>query len=344
MPTNVLSQHNDIGLRKKVGFLSLPSIYAERSKQVRTIETHMSWVFLTDKYAYKLKKPVRYDFLDFSTIEARHYDCQAEIRLNRRLAPNVYLGIVPLTIDDQENLHLDGSGQAVDWLVKMRRLPTELMLDQLIRTHMAQENDVGKVARLLARFYMNSVPIDLTAAKYQYGLQDKIKDNLNGLLAPEFGLSTVQVERIHQSQLDFLEQQSELFTRRVTEGRIIEGHGDLRPEHICLEQEPVIIDCLEFNREFRILDPVDELAFLALECERLGAPFIGEILFAEYIAATADQPPQPLIHYHKSYRACLRARFTIWHIREPEVRDPDHWRHLAQVYLQLAEKYISLCC
>lgn len=139
-------------LDAKVEALRQPSIYPENPSRVTALETHMSWVFLTDDRAYKLKKPVRYEFLDFSTIEARRHDCEEELRLNWRLAKDVYLDVVPLVADADGNLHLGGDGVAVDWLVKMRRLPAERTLQEAIRNNSYTDDDIARVASLLSRF------------------------------------------------------------------------------------------------------------------------------------------------------------------------------------------------
>lgn len=139
-----------------------------------------------------------------------------------------------------------------------------------------------------------------------------------------------------------LRQESDLFDQRVGAGKIIEAHGDLRPEHVCLEEAPIIIDCLEFKREFRILDPADELSFLTMECERLGAPeFLDRLVFEVYRKITGDIVPERLLHFYKSYRATLRAKLTIWHLREPQIREAQKWFMLAKEYLDLAEAHIK---
>jgi aminoglycoside phosphotransferase family enzyme len=125
----------------------------------------------------------------------------------------------------------------------------------------------------------------------------------------------------------------------VRAGKIIEAHGDLRPEHIWLGEEPVVIDCLEFKREFRILDIADELAYLAMECEHMGAPAVGQIFLETYGEVTKDKPPDKLLHFYKSYRATLRAKISIWHIKDSKVRNPSKWSSLAREYLQLADDH-----
>jgi aminoglycoside phosphotransferase family enzyme len=319
----------------KVAALNESETYPEHPTRIAAIETHMSWVFLTGRHAYKLKKPVRYEFLDFSTIEARRYDCEEELRLNRRLAPDVYLEIVPLTADGA--MRIGGTGEIVDWLVKMRRLPAGGTLQDAIRNGTWTDNDIRRVAGLLGHFYNNAARVEIGFAEYRERFHRDIRANLAELANPAHRLPAGQVQRVHAAQLDFLERRKDLFDARVRERRIVEAHGDLRPEHVYLGPEPLITDCLEFNLQFRTLDPADELAFLAMECDRLGAPAIGPLLFGAYRDITGDRPPDALVRFYKGVRACLRAKLALWHLREPVVREPQKWPALAADYLRLAD-------
>lgn len=339
MASTPLQGRQTAATEAKVGQLRRPATYPDAPDRVDVVETHMSWVFLTDRYAYKMKKPVRYDFLDFSTLELRQRDCEEEVRLNRRLAPDVYLGTVPLTQDTRGNIHLGGEGEAIEWLVKMRRLPVERMLDNMILQHSVQETDVRKLATLLIGFYQGRRPAELSGDQYRAEFRNAMELNLRELSVPVYALPRRLIEQLHDAQWTFISREAGLFDARAEAGRIVEGHGDLRPEHICLTPEPMIIDCLEFNRRLRIVDPVDELAFLAMECERLGALRIGDQLLNAYAQATHDQPAESLVCFYKIFRACLRARFAIGHVRELEIKDWPKWRHSAEEYLHLADGY-----
>jgi aminoglycoside phosphotransferase family enzyme len=314
----------DIKIKAKVAFLSQPESYSEHLK-VEIIETHMSWVFMTRHHVYKLKKPVRYEFLDFSTIDARHHGCLEEIRLNRRLAGNVYFGIIPLTVDAHGNMHLGENGIPVDWLVQMRRLPADRMLNKAIQKQMVHETDIYKFSQVLANFYRHAEPIAITPLQYRQRFEQDIQANQQELSYPDFKLPLAQIMGITKTQLSLLEQTPELLSQRIKQGKIIEAHGDLRPEHICLTPDPVFIDCLEFKREFRLLDPVDELSFLAMECERLGAAFIGDRVLDIYQQVTKDHPPEKLIRFYKSCRASLRAKLAIWHLKDSQIQQPSKW-------------------
>lgn len=329
----------DAALEAKLGFLRRPDAYPDATARVEAVETHMSWVFLTDTHAYKLKKPVRYAYLDFSTVEARRLDCEQEVRLNRRLAAEVYLGVIPLVLGADGQLSLGGAGETVDWLVQMRRLPAERMLDHLLLGGAVEQAEIGRLARRLARFYAETAAESIAPEAYRQGLAGRIEDNLRELASPEFGLDPDQTRRLARIQSSFLQRHAAWFDRRVRQGRIVEGHGDLRPEHVCLLAEPVVIDCLEFKREFRILDPADELGYLALECERLHAPHVGCWLLESYGEASGDTPPEALIHFYQSCRAALRAKLAVWHLRDDGRRPPGTWLATARDYLELAQRH-----
>lgn len=332
---------DDVPLDEKVAFLASPAAYPEAGGDVGTIETHMSWVFLTERHAYKLKKPVRYDFLDFSTIAARRDDCAAELVLNRRLAAPVYLATVPLTLTESGRLRLGGEGPVADWLVKMRRLPARRMLDVAIAEHRVDGADVARVMRVLNDFYLRAPLVGGAARAYREALERAARAHCAELCKPAYGLPAALIERITAAQLRFVARHAGLLESRAA--RVVDGHGDLRPEHICLIDEPVIIDCLEFDRALRLLDPLDELAYLALECERLGAADIGAQVLTHYGQASGDDVPDALIHFYKSFRACLRAQIAIWHTVDGLVRDHNRWQQRARDYLALAEQHALAC-
>ena len=332
-----------VGIEAKVAFLKQPGLFRDGSARVDVVETHMSWVFLTDSYAYKLKKPVRSDFVDFRTLEARRRDCEEEVLLNRRLAPDVYLGTVPVTVASDGHLELQGRGEAVDWLVKMRRLPEERMLDSLIRKRAVPAAAIRRLVEKLIALYRASPSADVEPSAYRCRLMENAAANARELMAPRYTLPQDRIAGIVATQLALLDREPELFENRAREGKIVEGHGDLRPEHVCLESEPVIIDCLEFNREFRILDAADELAFLAMECERLGGHEVSRSIMDTYRRTSGDDPPERLLSFYKSFRACLRAKLAILHLRD-QGSDRRRWSKLALAYLEIADRSSRCLC
>jgi uncharacterized protein len=333
----------ETSLSEKLEFLALPSHYPDQPSRVEVIETHMSWVFLTERYAYKLKKPVQYDYLDFRQLSARRFYCEEEVRLNRRLASSVYLGTVPLTLGQTGQLQLAGEGDCVEWLVKMRRLPASLALDYCLQQHSIRAGALQALAEKLGQFYVQCQPAALTAPQYRQRLMSNIEATVSDLcLAPE-RLPLALIRQATNGQLALLRAQPGLFDARVQAGRIVEGHGDLRAGHVYLEVEPVIVDCLEFSIELRTLDAADDIAFLCLECERLGAPKEGELILTLYSAATKDRVAPRLIHFYQAYRACLRARIALWHLKEEQFRHSPKWKLQAQHYLELACRHAMQC-
>jgi aminoglycoside phosphotransferase family enzyme len=326
----------EVSLRDKVRFLQRPDSYPERPDAIEAIESHMSWVFLTDSCAYKLKKPVRYSYLDYGTIAARRENCAAEVRLNRRFAPAVYLGIVPLNDNPSGQLRLGGEGEPCDWLVKMVRLPAERTLEAQIGRDTVDEAQLRRAIHVLTRVYRQAAPVDIAAEAYRARFRSDTQENLAELSDAAFELSSELPQIVAAAQKRFLKRHAALLNARVETGRIVEGHGDLRPEHIYLLDPPIIMDCLEFNRELRLLDPVDELAYLAIECHRLGAPHLGDVVRETYRADTGDRPPEGLIDFYASARAMLRAKLAIWHLRDEHRPDAEAWRARTMRYLYIA--------
>jgi aminoglycoside phosphotransferase family enzyme len=324
-------------LEDKVRFLQSPSSHG--GEAVHAIETHMSWVFLAGHRALKLKKPVRHAFLDFSTLAAREADCREELRLNQRLAPGVYRGLMALQWHDGAFALVSEAeraepGRTVDWLVHMRRLPEAQTLERRIAEGRVAPADIDALAGRLARFYRAATPAPVEPAEYLARLQREHAIDRDVLLRPRFELRDAAraVDRLDLA----VQRHADLLLRRAREQRLVDGHGDLRPCHVFLLQPPIVIDCLEFNAQMRQVDPFDELAFLGLECELAGAPWIGPRLAAACAEALDDDPPAALLQLYRAQRAVLRARLAIAHLLDAQPRTPEAWAPLAARYLKLA--------
>ena len=328
-------------IEEKVSFLASPRAYPEGTAAVSTVETHMSWVFLTDRHAYKLKKPLRLGANHLETVIARERQCRAEIAVNRRLAADVYLGVVPLRRRPHGGLRLAGEGEAVDWLVWMRRLPADRMLDARILARSVSREDIARFMDVLAAFYASRFPEPMTGPALRAHLAARIASSTLDLGRFTSHVRLAFVEEIGERQVAFLERRGALFDARVAGGHCVEGHGDLRPEHVCLEAPPRIIDALDFSRELRIVDPVEELGFLALQCERLGAAWIGAEVFARYEALSGDSAPPGLVDFYQSCHACVRAKLALRHLLDERPRDPARWPVQANDYLRLAARHID---
>lgn len=323
-------------LADKVALLRRADSYPGAPAEIVARETHMSWVFLAGPDVYKLKKPVRFSYLDFSTLDRREQACRAEVALNRRLAPDVYLGVVPLTAAN--GLALDGAGEPVDWLVHMKRLDERFMLDRMIGEGRLVPKDVDRLADVLADFYRRAEPVTLSPAVYVAETRRMLVLNRSVLLDPRFSMPAGLVRCVDAVLDRFLAHFGGLIAARLTARRVVDGHGDLRPEHIFLGEYIRIIDCLEFNARLRIVDPFDEIAYLALECERLGAGWAGARLRRRMTRLLRDGPTDALFTFYHAYRAMLRARLAIAHLYEAQPRTPEKWPPLARAYLALAAK------
>lgn len=326
-------------LENKVKFLSFPQAYGN-TLNVEVLETHMSWVFLTDRYVYKLKKPVCFDFLDFRTAKARFYFCLEELRQNQKLAPGIYLNVVPLMVD-KDRMVLNGQGTVIDWLVKMRRLPEENMLHKLLKGGSPEPNLVELAAKMLTDFYLTQKVYydEGNSSQFLMKLAKAIDNDKTQLLQESFGLPHDVIVRVDEKLQGLLKKFPAIFEKRAADKRIIECHGDLRPEHICLNPCR-IIDCIEFNNDLRIMDVAEELSFLAIECETLRSPETGQRFINVYKEMSKDDIPEKILVFYKAKRAFLRARLTIRHLFEERyLRDGKKWKARSRNYLKSASDY-----
>jgi aminoglycoside phosphotransferase family enzyme len=311
----------------KVAFLTaMPGV-------VQVIETHMAFVFLTADFAFKLKKPVSFGYFDHRTLAARATACAEEVRLNRALACDVYIGTVPV-VQAGARLALGGTGTVVDWLVHMRRLPAERMLDRLIadglRPSAAQ---IAAVVALLARFYRRQQASRPPAGQYFTHLvreQSINAENLHQMARYLPGIPLSQVTTGLAARIAQLE--PEVAAREVA-GLVVEGHGDLRPEHVCLTDPPVIFDRVETARALRVIDVYDEVGYLAAECTLMGRPDLATDLIGGLQDAGFAPPTPALQTTYGMFRLVTRARLALDHLRDPDPVTPARWPARARDYL-----------
>jgi aminoglycoside phosphotransferase family enzyme len=329
----------------KVAFLRRAGAFPGEG-QAEALQTHMSWVFLTDERAYKLKKPVRFPYLDFSTLDRRAQACAEELRLNRRLAGEVYLGMAPLLLKPEGfrvgDLAPDGppagartGADIVDWLVVMRRLDRGRMLENLMGDGVS-DGCLSRLARRLGDFYRHAPRARMTPGAGPARRRAEFKAARAILLDPRLNTPRGLVRRVLSLALRVGPRSDTLVDRRIRRGRIVDGHGDLRPEHIWLGDGVLVIDALEFSASLRAVDPLEEIAFLELECSRLNSPEVGLRLKRKILWRLAEIRSEPLFTYYRSRRALQRARLAMAHLLEPEVRTPEVWPSRARTYLRFA--------
>jgi aminoglycoside phosphotransferase family enzyme len=300
---------------------------------LEVVETHMSWVFLTERHAFKLKKPVHLPYVDYRTIERRRRSCDNELRLGRRLAASVYEAVVPLA-STPAGLAIDGAGEIVDWLVVMRRLPNERMLPPLLARGEATLEHADAVGDLLAGFYRTAQRATWSAAEYQRRLRELVISAGGELVSR--GASRTIVDPIMRDVLAGIEREAGTLAARIAAGRVVDAHGDLRPEHVCLETPPVVIDPLEFDDDLRTLDAASELAFFALECERLGASWFADRVLARCADGTGDRVPAALVALYRAQHALTRALIALRHVDDAEPSNQPRWRAKSADYLARA--------
>jgi aminoglycoside phosphotransferase family enzyme/predicted kinase len=282
----------------------VPGSHGERVMGADVHETHCAVVFFLGDRVYKLKKPVNLGFLDFTTRAARRAACDREVELNRRVAPDVYLGVAEVA---------DEHGEPCDWLVVMRRMPEERRLSTLVRTGVPVRTELRALARMLAALHQRSPREDrIDRAGTLEALRGRWLDNLAGL-RPFRGepLDADVLDEIDERALRYLAGRGPLFAARVAAGLIRDGHGDLLANDVfCLADGPRALDCLEFDDALRWVDGVDDAAFLAMDLERLGAPELGEA-FLGYYGEFSGTPRVPsLEHHYIAYRAVVRAKVS----------------------------------
>jgi aminoglycoside phosphotransferase family enzyme/predicted kinase len=310
------------------------------------IETHISWVFLGREDVWKVKKPVDFGFLDFRTLEQRRAACEAEVTLNRRLARDVYLGVLPITLGQDGRHEVGGAGQPIDFAVHMRRLPDAARADLLLERGELDLQAIDRIAERLAQFHADCPAADVTPPG---GAVDVIRRNVQenfGQTRTEIGnhLAPEAARELEAWQLGYLEEHRGLFEERARTGRVRDGHGDLRLEHIYLEPERdvTIIDCIEFNERFRIADVCADLAFLSMDLAYLGRVDWAERLLATYARTSGDYDLYRVVNFYESYRAHVRAKVSLLLAADPgappAVRQQAHDKARRYFLLALAEE------
>ncbi len=281
---------------------------------VEFIETHISWVYLLDGDVYKLKKPVSLGFLDFSTIEKRRAACEAEVRLNARLSPSVYCGVVPVGRSEDQRCSIGGTGPTVDWAVHMVRLEEARRADQLLLRGQLTTDAIDAIAKRLAQFHATA---RCDAETARFGLPEAIAINIEENFAQTRDViadyvSPKDADEIVRWQSSFLREHAALFEQRIAAKRVRDGHGDLRLEHIYLDriEAPIIIDCIEFNDRFRFADVCADIAFLSMDLAAHGRVDLSERLLAQYAREANDFDLYSVVDFYESYRAFVRGKIS----------------------------------
>jgi hypothetical protein len=319
-----------------------PSAYPHHPRSVELVQTQMSFIFLADDYVYKVKKPVDLGYLDYTTLEKRRFYCQREVELNQRLCPGAYLGVVSIT-RKKGHISLEGQGEAIEYAVKMRRLPQEAMLDVLLAQGEVSSEMLTKVAERLAEFHRRAQTSTAISAFGDLGtITANTEENfrqtekyIGRTISPE------KYQHIRDYTNSFIAQNAPLFRRRVAQGRIRDCHGDLHAAHICFCDDICIYDCIEFNDRFRYGDVASEVAFLAMDLDHYGRADLSRCLVQSYVARSQDEELMALLNFYKCYRAYVRGKVESFKLDDPYIGQEEKQRteDIAASYFDLAHAY-----
>jgi len=330
----------DIPLLQKA--LLQPAIYPDQPKEVRFSETHISLLFFTGRYVYKVKKPVNFGFLDFTSLEKRKYFCEQEVRLNRRLAPELYLGVVPIT-QEQGRVVLQGKGPVIDYAVKMKQIAEERLMDKLLAKNQVTPKMIEAISGKLVQFYMTAETNDVIKS---YAKPARVKQDTDENFDQTQKYMDVTIPKAHYKTIQdrtngFLKTQEELFSQRMASEKIRDCHGDLRLEHIFWGEPIAIFDCIEFNERFRYTDVAADMAFLSMDLDYRNREDLGEHLIRAYVGESGDHDILEVLSFYKSYRAYVRGKVESFRLDDPHIpgKEKEEAKSRAEKYFDLSYRY-----
>lgn len=322
-----------------------PGVYSHETDAIRLVETHCAWVLLTGQYVYKVKKPVNFGFLDFSTLEKRRFYCEEEVRLNRRFAPDIYLGVVTIT-GTPASPQLDGDGELLDYAVRMRQFPGNGLLSQLAARHALDSTHIDQLIHTLSDFHRDA---SRATAADSFGdpahIHHWVRENyrhIQSLLTPADKPDTV--EPLRQWSEDEYAKLTGLLQARKDAGAIRECHGDLHLGNITLIDGRVTpFDCIEFNPELRWIDVFSEVAFLLMDLDDHGQTQFANRFLNGYLQDSGDYAGLNVLRYYLVYRAMVRAKVAVLTRQQTEKDSVDHDRATGEYrqYVSLAQGYTT---
>lgn len=323
-----------------------PLALPDPTEKVGLVQTHISAVLITDNFAYKIKKPVDFGFLDFTTLEKRRYYCHREVELNRRLSEGLYLGVLPVVADRGKHKLGKAEGRVVDYAVKMRRLPEESLMKNLFEAGTLRQEHLKKVAEVLARFHAGA---ERSAAIDRFGAADAFKINTDENFAQVEKYVGITIKPEHYRTIkrwteEYYQSNTAFFAARIDEGRIRDCHGDLHMEHICLDRNTVsVFDCIEFNDRFRYGDTLADIAFLLMDLEFHNGGSQAEKLWKLYQGRAGEGDVADLLQFYKIYRAFVRGKVNSFQIDDPGISTAagEKSKMIAKRYFELARSYLD---
>ncbi len=321
-----------------------PKVYPDPPARVELSQTQISYVLLAGEYVYKIKKPVDMGFLNYTTLEKRLFYCRKEVELNRRLCKDTYLGIVPIFLEKGRAV-IGGKGKAIEYAVKMRRLPQDKMMDALLPQNKVTPEMVGLVADILAEFHKKAdTSKEITR---EGGIEAVIKNTSENFEQTEkyFGIiiAPETYEHIKSYTENFIKNNRLLFLKRMAEGKVRDCHGDLHANHICFFNGICIYDCIEFIDRLRYTDVAADIAFLAMDLDHFGRADLSKSFVDAYVKKSGDKELLKLLNFYKCYRAYVRGKVGCLGYDDPHisVAEKDKIAANAANYFRQAESYIE---
>ncbi len=333
-----------INQKQVVEALMKPEAYEEDPGKIEVVQTHISVVFLTRNFVYKVKKAVNFGFLDFTTLEKRRFFCEKELKLNRRLCGDMYLEVVP--INKATSVKIKGEGETVEYAVKMKHMPQEKIMSKLLEENKVDNKLVDRIAKIIAEFHSKA---ETNSRISEFGALAAIETNWkeNFEQTEEFIGETISTEKfrlIREEVEDFMNKNTELFKKRMAESRVRDCHGDIHSGNIFVTDEVYIFDAIEFNERFRYSDVAADVAFLAMDLDFKKRTDLSNFFVRKYVEYSGDQELTKLLPFYKCYRACVRGKVTSFKLNDPNISNGEKNAAIkeASAYFKLASTYAKM--
>ena len=328
-------------------FLKDPLFYGPDVKSVKILQTHISYVAITGKYAYKIKKAVNFGFLDFSTLEKRKHFCEEELRLNKRLSPDIYLKVIPIT-QEKDKLSINGEGEIVEYALKMKEFPQDQIMSSLLKKGKINEEIIERLCSRIVEFYKVS---EDTEEITEFGELDSVKQNIDENFEQTESvigktISKQTFDFIKSVNNEFFKNKKSIFEKRTQAGFIKDCHGDLHSGNIVVTKEGKIniFDCIEFNKRFRFIDVASDIGFLAMNLDYLNWPYLSSFLIRSYVEKSKDSSLFEILNFYKSYRAYVRGKVIGFALQDTNIAEDESKKltEVAKKYFDLSKYYASL--
>jgi len=332
--------------KQVVEALMKPEAYDEELGQIELTQTHISFVFLTRNFVYKVKKAVNLGFLDFTTLEKRRFFCEKELELNKRLCGDMYLEVVPINRSKSNIIKIKGKGKTVEYAVKMKRMPQEKMMTKLLEEKKVDNKLIDKIAKIIAEFHSKA---ETNKRISKFGSLKIIETNWkeNFEQTREFVSKTISMKDfklIREKIDDFMKRNVSFFEKRMVNGRVRDCHGDIHSGNIFVTDGIYIFDAIEFNERFRYSDIASDVAFLAMDLDFKERTDLSNFFVERYAKYSGDQELTKLLSFYKCYRAYVRGKVTSFKLKDPSVGSEEKNSAMkeANAYFKLASNYAEI--